>query len=137
MKKFLVLFLFIFSEISFSETTIIAIVNDSPVLLSSFENEIFLGKSYEEKIELINIQIDTVIQLEKAKEFNILPNDGIAIGTIISEPRATEVGIDSNARKVVALVIITGRTRRSLASTLALTISVMVLGLFFLKSCLR
>ena len=68
---------------------------------------------------------------------NILPNDGIAIGTIISEPRATEVGIDSNARKVVALVIITGRTRRSLASTLALTISVMVLGLFFLKSCLR
>ena len=76
MKKFLVFFLFIFSEISFSETTIIAIINDSPVLLSSFENEIFLGKSYEEKIELINIQIDKVIQLEKAKEFNILPNDG-------------------------------------------------------------
>ena len=75
MKKFIVLFLLIFSEISFSENTIIAIVNNSPVLVSSFENEIFLKKPYSEKIELINAQIDLFIQLEKAKELNILPNE--------------------------------------------------------------
>jgi len=75
LKKFIVLFLLIFSEISFSENTIIAIVNNSPVLVSSFENEIFLKKPYSEKIELINAQIDLFIQLEKAKELNILPNE--------------------------------------------------------------
>ena len=76
MKKFIVFFLIIFSEISFSENTIIAIINNSPILVSSFENKIFSRKSYNEKIDLINTQIDIVIQLEKAKEFNILPNDG-------------------------------------------------------------
>ena len=76
MKKFIVFFLIIFSEISSSENTIIAIINNSPILVSSFENKIFSRKSYNEKIDLINTQIDIVIQLEKAKEFNILPNDG-------------------------------------------------------------
>ena len=76
MKKFIVFFLIIFSEISFSENTIIAIINNSPILVSSFENKIFSRKSYNEKIDLINTQIDIVIQLEKAKEFNIIPNDG-------------------------------------------------------------
>jgi len=76
LKKFIVFFLIIFSEISFSENTIIAIINNSPILVSSFENKIFSRKSYNEKIDLINTQIDIVIQLEKAKEFNILPNDG-------------------------------------------------------------
>ena len=60
---------------SFSENTIIALVNNDPILTSSFENEIFSRKSKREKIELINTQIDLVIQLQKAKELNTIPNE--------------------------------------------------------------
>ena len=40
------------------------------------------------------------------------PQEGIAIGTIISDPRPVEVKTGSKARMVVALVIKHGRIRR-------------------------
>jgi len=75
LKNILAFLLLFFSGMSFSENTIIALVNNDPILTSSFENEIFSRKSKREKIELINTQIDLVIQLQKAKELNTIPNE--------------------------------------------------------------
>ena len=50
---------------------------------------------------------------------SIPPNDGIAIGTIMSEPLPVEVRTGISARIVVALVISAGLTLRIAAVTVA------------------
>ena len=50
---------------------------------------------------------------------SIPPNEGIAIGTIMSEPRPVEVKTGISARIVVALVISAGLTLRIAAVTVA------------------
>ncbi len=49
----------------------------------------------------------------------IPPNDGIAIGTMIPAPFPVDVTIGNNAKIVVAVVIIAGRTLRNPPSTTA------------------
>ena len=58
----------------------------------------------------------------------IPPKDGIAMGTMISAPRPTEVRTGISARSVVADVIIAGLIRRFPASTVASRISEIVAG---------
>ena len=53
------------------------------------------------------------------------PKEGIAMGTMISDPRPVEVRIGINANTVVAVVIIQGRARLTPASIVARRISVM------------
>ncbi len=53
----------------------------------------------------------------------IPPNEGMAIGTITSEPLPTEVKTGIRARMVVAVVIMAGRILRLPASTVASRIS--------------
>ena len=54
MKKTLVLLLAVIASNVFSENTIIAIVNNSPITLNSIQNKILTSSSYEEKIEILN-----------------------------------------------------------------------------------
>ncbi len=50
---------------------------------------------------------------------NIPPKEGIAIGTIMSEPLPVEVRTGISAKMVVALVIRAGLTRRFAAAIVA------------------
>ncbi len=63
------------------------------------------------------------------------PKEGIAIGTITSEPRPVEVRTGSNANIVVAVVIRQARMRRWPARTVASRISFFVSLLCSLKDC--
>ena len=73
MKKILVIFLVLITGNVISENTIIAIVNDIPIPLNSIETYFLNTNSNEEKIEILNTQIDLVLQLQKVSEFNLKP----------------------------------------------------------------
>jgi len=65
------------------------------------------------------------------------PNEGIAIGTMMSDPRPFDVRTGSNARMVVAVVIRQGRIRRLPASSVAVRISETVSGARVAKESFR
>ena len=62
MKKILVLFLVVITGNAFSNNSIIAVVNNSPILISSLQNEWPSASTREEKIEIIDNQIYLKLQ---------------------------------------------------------------------------
>ena len=64
---------------------------------------------------------------------NMPPNEGMAMGTMMSEPLPELVRIGISARIVVAVVIIHGRIRFFAPSMTAVRISSMLSGVRFLK----
>ena len=73
MKKILVLFLVFITGMVLAENTIIAIVNNAPISLHSLKDNFLSSKTVEEKIEILNAQIDITLQLQKVSEFNLRP----------------------------------------------------------------
>ena len=73
MKKILVLFLVFVTGMVLAENTIIAIVNNAPISLHSLKDNFLSSKTFEEKIEILNTQIDITLQLQKVSEFNLKP----------------------------------------------------------------
>ena len=74
MKKILVFFLVFIAGNVFSENTVLAIVDDTPISLSSIQNKIFSKNSNEEKIKIINSEIDLILQLKKVENFDLWPS---------------------------------------------------------------
>jgi peptidyl-prolyl cis-trans isomerase SurA len=74
MKKILVFILVFFTGISFSENTIIAVVNNETISLHSLNNDFIASNTNEKKIEIINAQIDYILQLQKANNLNLKPS---------------------------------------------------------------
>ena len=74
MKKILALFLVFFTGIAFAENTIIALVNNEPISLHTLNDDFISAKTNEEKIEIINAQIDYILQLQKAEDLNLIPS---------------------------------------------------------------
>ena len=73
MKSLLALILFLNFSTCFAENTILAIVNNEVVTLNSVEQKLNIANSNEEKIAIIKNRIDTILQLIKAREFDISP----------------------------------------------------------------
>jgi peptidyl-prolyl cis-trans isomerase SurA len=73
MKKILVFFLVAFTSSVFSENTIIAIVNNSPITLNSFQINLEESNSKDKQIIIINNHIDKILQTQKAIELNLTP----------------------------------------------------------------
>ena len=73
MKKILVFFLVTFSSSAFSNNTIIALVNNTPITLNSFQINLLGDNTKDEKIMIINNSIDNTLQVQKATELNITP----------------------------------------------------------------
>jgi peptidyl-prolyl cis-trans isomerase SurA len=73
MKKNFVFFLVFITGNVFSENTVVAVVNSTPISLYSVQGEIFPEKSNEEIIKTINKQIDIILQLEKVNKLELWP----------------------------------------------------------------
>ena len=58
MKKLFVVLLFLTLNISLASNTILAIVNNEVITTESFQNQLNIANSFDEKIELLNQQID-------------------------------------------------------------------------------
>jgi len=73
MRSLLALIFFLNFSTCFAENTILAIVNNEVVTLNSVEQKLNVANSNEEKIAIIKNRIDTILQLIKAREFDISP----------------------------------------------------------------
>jgi len=73
MKKILVFFLVVFTSSVFSENTIIAIINNSPITLNSVQIKLLEANTKDEQILIVNNSIDNILQLQKATELGITP----------------------------------------------------------------
>lgn len=94
MKNILVLLLVVITGNVYSENTIVAIVNNSPILTNSLQNELLISDSNEEKINILNIQIDIILQLEKVDEFNLLPTEEDINKVLIDIAQSNNLSID-------------------------------------------
>ena len=75
MKKILVFFLTAYASCVFSDNTIIALVNNTPITLNSIQNYLLEANTTEEQIFIINNSIDNILQLQKATELDITPTN--------------------------------------------------------------
>ncbi len=94
MKKILALFLVFFTGIIFAENTIIAVVNNEPISLHSLNDEFISAKKNEKKIEIINTQIDTILQLQKVEDLNLMPSAQNINKVLLDVAKSNNITID-------------------------------------------
>ena len=75
MKKILVFFLVTYTSCVFSNNTIIAIVNNTPITLNSVQINLNNSNSQDEQIIAINNYIDNIIQVQQATELDLIPTN--------------------------------------------------------------
>jgi peptidyl-prolyl cis-trans isomerase SurA len=75
MKKILVFFLAAYASCVFSNNTIIALVNNTPITLNSIQIYLLEANTKDEQILIINNSIDNILQLQKATELDIAPTN--------------------------------------------------------------
>jgi peptidyl-prolyl cis-trans isomerase SurA len=73
MKKIIIGFFVAFASCVFSENTIIAIVNHTPITLNSIQIILEETNSKDEQIIIINNHIDKILQIQKAIELGLTP----------------------------------------------------------------
>jgi len=74
MKRVSALILLCQLGICFAANTIIAVVNDEAITLQSIEQQLHDANSLNEKIEIVEQQIDFALQISKARELNLNPS---------------------------------------------------------------
>ena len=93
MKKILALFLVLITGIIFAKNTIIAIVNNSPIALHSIQNKFSKIDTNEEKIDILNAQIDIVLQLQKVNDLNLNPTKEEIETVIIDVAKSNNISV--------------------------------------------
>jgi peptidyl-prolyl cis-trans isomerase SurA len=73
MKKILVFFLVTYTSCVFSNNTIIAIVNNTPITLNSVQIKLLEANTKDEQILIVDNSIDIILQVQKATELGITP----------------------------------------------------------------
>ena len=94
MKKILALFLVFFTGIALAESTIIAVVNNEPISLHSLNDEFISAKKIENKIAIINNQIDNILQLQKVEDLNLIPSAQNIDKVLLDAAKSNNITID-------------------------------------------
>ena len=68
--------------VCFASNSIIAIVNDEAITLQSIEQKLDYTSSLNEKIDIVEQQIDFVLQISKARELSLNPSQGDINGVL-------------------------------------------------------
>ena len=74
MKGVLTLLLSLSISTAFAENFILAVVNSTPITYKSIEANLSNKNSYESKVDAVNQKVDSILQVQKAKNFNIEPS---------------------------------------------------------------
>ena len=90
MKRVLTLALLFHFGVCFASNSIIAIVNDEAITLQSIEQKLDYTSSLNEKIDIVEQQIDFVLQISKARELSLNPSQGDINGVL------TQLSHDNN-----------------------------------------
>jgi peptidyl-prolyl cis-trans isomerase SurA len=94
MRSLLALIFFLNFSTCFAENTILAVVDDEVVTLNSVEQKFNIANSNEEKIAIIKNRIDTILQLTKAREFDISPTQSDINQALIQLANINEITIE-------------------------------------------
>ena len=76
--------------VCFASNSIIAIVNDEAITLQSIEQQLNYASSLNEKIDIVEQQIDFVLQIRKVRELSLNPSQGDINGVL------TQLSHDNN-----------------------------------------
>ena len=95
MKNILVFFLVFFIGNAFAENTIIAIVNNEPISLRSLNDYFISAKKIENKIAIINNQIDNILQLQKVEDLNLIPSAQNIDKVLLEVAKSNNITIDA------------------------------------------
>jgi parvulin-like peptidyl-prolyl isomerase len=94
MKRVLSLLLIFNISVIFAENTIVAIVNNSPITYKSIETNLLNTSTNENKVDIVNEKIDSILQLQKAKELNVQASKSDINGTLLSIAISNKISID-------------------------------------------
>ena len=79
--------------VGFAANTIIAIVDEDLITLESIKEEISLASPYEEKMSVLNNQINTLIKLKKANELGLYPSKDDVNRAIINVAQYNDIDV--------------------------------------------
>ena len=94
MKRVLSLLLIFNVSVVFAKNTIIAIVNDSLITYKSIETQLLNTGANKHKVDIVNEKIDSILQLQKAKELNVQASKSDINGTLLSIATSNKISID-------------------------------------------
>jgi len=94
MKRVLSLLLIFNISVIFAENTIIAIVNNNPITYKSIETALLNTSTNEHKVDIVNEKIDSILQLQKAKELNVQASKSDINGTLLSIATSNQISLD-------------------------------------------
>ena len=75
MKNILVFLLVFIAGNAFAKNTLVAIVNNNPITLNSIKDQLVNVDSVQEKIKILESQIDIILQIQKTEELNLKPSE--------------------------------------------------------------
>jgi len=90
MKRFSVFILLYQFGVCFAANSIIAIVNEEVITLQLIEQQLNDAHSFNEKIDIVELQIEIVLQMKKARELSLSPYQGEINGIL------NQLAIDNN-----------------------------------------
>jgi len=94
MKRVLFLLLSLSFSNVFAENSIFAVVNSTPISSNSIELILSGNKSYEDKVNAVNLKINKILQLQKVKELNITPSPDDINMAILSVAEINKISIE-------------------------------------------
>ncbi len=83
MRRFFLLLLLFSVNISIAANTVVAIVNQDVITLDSIEWQLNVASSYDEKIDIVNRQIDLLLKLNIVNELGAQPENEEINGALI------------------------------------------------------
>ena len=83
MKKLFVVLLLLTLNISLASNTILAIVNNKVITTESFQNQLNIANTFDQKMELLSQQIDISLQIDMVKKLGIEPKNEEINGALI------------------------------------------------------
>ena len=94
MKRVLSLLLIFNVSVVFAKNTIIAIVNDSLITYKSIETQLLNTGANKHKVDIVNEKIDSILQLQKARELNAQASKSDINGALLSIATSNKISID-------------------------------------------
>jgi peptidyl-prolyl cis-trans isomerase SurA len=83
MKKLFAVLLLFTLNISLASNTILAIVNNEVITTESFQNQLNIANTFDQKMDLLSQQIDISLQIETVKKLGIKPKNEEVNGALI------------------------------------------------------
>jgi len=94
MKNILVFLLVFIAGNALAKNTLVAIVNNNPITLNSIKNQLVNVDSVQEKIKILESQIDISLQIQKTEELNLKPSEENVFEVLKDIAKKNNISVD-------------------------------------------